>query len=319
MSDIDITSSAAGVSGRTGPADFCIRMLKEKPLGTVGAFVVLLLLISGIFAEVLAPYDQAEVHMRDRLKPPSTKYLMGTDNLGRDLLSRIIFGARISLIVGLAGTALATLVATVIGLLSGYVGGKLDIILQRFVDAWMCFPLILLLIVIISLIGPGLIQVIYVVGMAYGVAGSRVIRSAVISIKENTYVRAAQAIGCSTSRVMIKHILPNVMSPIIVLFTTRMATVILVEASLSFLGYGIPPPTPSWGGMLSGYGREYMLRAPGMAFWPGLALAIVVYGVNMFGDAVRDLLDPRLKGGLVRYSVGRKERKSRINKGKKKD
>lgn len=319
MSDIEITSTADRESRRTGLADFFIRLLKEKPLGTFGALVVLLLLICGIFAEALAPYDMAEVHMKNRFEPPSTKYLLGTDNLGRDLLSRIIFGARISLIVGLAGSALATLVATIIGLVSGYIGGKLDIILQRFVDAWMCFPMVLLLIVIISLTGPGLAQVIYVVGMVYGVAGSRVIRSAVIAIKENTYVRAAEAVGCSTTRMMIKHILPNVMSPIIVLFTTRLATVILVEASLSFLGYGIPPPTPSWGGMLSGYGREYMLRAPGMAFWPGFALAIVVYGVNMFGDAMRDLLDPRLKGGMVRYSGGKKEKKSRITKGKKKN
>jgi peptide/nickel transport system permease protein len=181
-------------------------------------------------------------------------------------------------------------------------------VVQRIVDAWMCFPGLILLIVMVSLVGPGLLQVIVVLGLQYGIAGSRVVRGAVFGIKGNVYIEAASAIGCTTRRTLLRHILPNVMAPIIILFTTRMPAIILGEASLSFLGLGIPPPDPSWGGMLSGSGRTYMLLNPYMALWPGLALSIVVYGINMFGDALRDLLDPRLRGGLGRYGSGRQEK-----------
>ena len=157
--------------------------------------------------------------------------------------------------------------------------------------------------VLITIIGPGIWQVIIVMGIGTGITGSRIIRSAVIGIKENVYVEAARAIGCPTTRILIRHILPNIMAPTIILFTTRVPNVILVEASLSFLGFGIPPPAPSWGGMLGGTGRDYMIQAPWMVMWPGLALASVVYGINMFGDAVRDILDPRLRGGVGRYGV----------------
>jgi len=307
---VEKPSEVSDPKKRTGLADFFIRLVREKPLGVVGAVIVLLFLVVGIFADFLAPYDMSEPHMMDRLAPPSAQYLIGTDQLGRDLLSRVIYGARISMIVGLAGTFLSTIISTIMGIVSGYIGGKFDIVVQRFVDAWMCFPMLIILIVIVSLTGPGLMPIIVVIGVAWGIGGSRVIRSAVIATKENIYVDAAVAVGCSLPRVLIQHILPNVLAPIIVLFSIRVANVILVEASMSFLGYGIPPPTPSWGGMLSGYGRKYMLQAPGMAFWPGLALTVVVYGANMFGDAVRDLLDPRLRGGLGRYG-GAKIKKSR--------
>ena len=282
---------------------FLIRLVKEKPLGTVGAIVTLLLLLTGIFADFLAPYGMNECWVGDFMAPPSAKFWLGTDNVGRDMLSRVIFGARISVIVGLAGATLATIVSVIIGIVSGYFGGKLDLIVQRVVDAWMCLPSLILMMVIISIIGAGIWQVIAVMGLTYGVTGSRLIRGAVIGIKENVYVAAAEAIGCSTTRILTRHILPNIMAPTIVLFTHRVPSIILIEASLSFLGFGIPPPDPSWGGMLSGMGRSYMFRAPWMVIWPGLALSIVVYGVNMFGDAVRDILDPRLRGGAGRYGV----------------
>ncbi|MFC1860597.1 ABC transporter permease [Chloroflexota bacterium] len=284
-------------------ADFFIRLWKEKPLGTAGAIITLILLATGIFANLLAPYGMNESHVYDALTAPSAKYWLGTDNLGRDILSRVIFGARISVIVGLAGSGIAALLSVFIGILSGYIGGKFDLIVQRFVDALMCFPGLILLMVLMSIIGTGVLQVIIVLGFRWGVTGSRVIRGATISIKENVYVEAAKSIGCSTTRILIRHILPNIMAPVIVLFTTRVPNVILVEAALSFLGFGIPPPTASWGGMLSGNARMYMFMAPWMAVWPGLALAFVVYGVNIFGDAVRDLLDPRLRGGIGRYGV----------------
>jgi len=290
--------------------EFLVRLVKEKPLGTVGGIITLLLLLTGIFADFLAPYGMNEVHPAEALAPPSTRFWLGTDNLGRDMLSRVIFGARVSVIVGLAATTLSTLLSVVIGMLCGYIGGKFDLILQRFVDSIMCLPALVLLMVIISMIGPGMWSVIFVLGVRGGIIGSRIIRSAVIGIKENVYVEAARAIGCPTSRILTQHILPNIMAPTIIVFTTRVPGVILIEASLSFLGFGIPPPFPSWGGMLSGPGRTNMFLAPWMAIWPGLALSTVVYGINMFGDAVRDLLDPRLRGGGGRYGV-------RVKKGKK--
>jgi peptide/nickel transport system permease protein len=281
--------------------DLFIRIVREKPLGTVGGIIVVILLFTGIFADFLAPYGFNEAHTADSMVPPSDKYLLGTDNLGRDMLSRVIFGARISLIVGLSAAAISVGIAMLIGILCGFLGGKFDIIMQRFVDAWMCLPGLVILIVIISLLGVGMQQVIVALGFRYGVTGSRVVRGAAMSVKENAYVEAATATGCSPIRIMGRHMLPNVMAPIIILFTTQLPVMILIEASLSFLGFGIPPPTPSWGGMLGGTALGYMYMAPWMAVWPGLALAIVVYGVNMFGDALRDLLDPKLRGGVGRY------------------
>jgi len=283
--------------------DFCIRLVKEKPLGTVGAIITLALLFTGLFADFLAPYEVTKINLRARLTPPGSEFILGTDQLGRDMLSRVIYGARTSMIVGVVATSISMVVSAAIGIISGFLGGKFDLIVQRFVDAWMCFPGLLIIITIISMLGPGLTQVIIVAGLSLGIGGSRVIRSAVIAIKENVFVTAAIATGCSVPRMLIRHILPNVAAPIIVLFSTRMGTVILMEAMISFLGFGIPPPTPSWGGMLSGAGREYMLEGPWIVFWPGLFLSMVVYGTNMFGDAVRDLLDPRLRGGLGRFGT----------------
>ncbi len=286
---------------RSPVADILTRFVREKPLGTVGAVLVLLLLLTGIFAEFLAPYRMNEIHLLDSLRPPSANYILGTDNLGRDILSRIIYGARISLYVGLGGSALCTIVAVVIGLVSGFFGGKTDILLQRFVDAWMCFPPLFMYLTLVALIGAGLLNVILVLGIVRGVNQSRVIRGAVMSAMQNQYIEASKAIGCSNLRILVRHILPNIMAPIIIVFTASSGYVIISEATLSFLGFGVPPPTPSWGGMLTGAGRQYMYQAPWMALWPGAALAIAVYGLNMFGDAVRDILDPRLRGGLGRY------------------
>ena len=178
----------------------------------------------------------------------------------------------------------------------GYLGGKFDLIVQRFVDAWMSFPELIILIVVVSVLGPGMFQIIGTLGLLLGIAGSRIIRSAVVSVRENMYVHAAQSIGSSTSRVLWRHLLPNIMPPIIVLFTTRVGAVILIESGLSFLGLGVPPPAPTWGGLLSGSGRTYMFQGPWLALAPGLCLTAVVYATNVFGDALRDLLDPRMRG-----------------------
>jgi peptide/nickel transport system permease protein len=281
---------------------FFVRLAKEKPLGIVGLAITLLLIFTGIFAEFLAPYGMNEL-TENLMAPPSPNFWLGTDNLGRDVLSRVIFGARVSLIIGLATSTLSLFISTAIGMLSGYFGGKFDMVVQRLVDAWMCFPGIIILMVLISIIGKGLWQVVIVLGLLEGILCSRIIRGSTISIKQNVYVQAAVAIGCSTPSILVRHILPNIMGPIIILFSVLLPEVILIEAALSFLGFGIPPPMPSWGNMLSGTGRSYMHMAPWVVLWPGLALAIVVYGINMFGDAVRDLLDPRLRGGVGRYGV----------------
>ena len=288
---------------------FLKRLVKEKPLGTVGFAITLILLLVGIFANFLAPYgmNQSSAQM---FAPPSLTHWFGTDNLGRDILSRVIYGARISVIVGLAASAIAVTMSTIIGMISGYIGGLLDLILQRFVDAWMCIPALIFSIVIISIIGTGMWQVTIVIGINLGIANSRIIRGATMSIKENMYLQASDAIGASPARIIMRHILPNIMAYVIILFSTAMPTAILVEASLSFLGYGIPPPAASWGGMVSGSGRTYMFMDPWIIVWPGLALTIVVYGVNMFGDALRDLLDPRLKGVGGRYGMKVKKKLS---------
>ncbi|GAG77831.1 unnamed protein product, partial [marine sediment metagenome] len=265
---------------------FLIRLVKEKPLGTVGAVITLFLLLTGIFADFIAPYGMNECWVGGFLTPPSAEFWLGTDNMGRDILSRIIFGARISVIVGLAASTIATITSTVIAIVSGYIGGKLDLIVQRFVDTWMCLPALVVLILLVTIMGASLWSIIIVLGFSWGIPGSRIIRGAVIGIKENVYLQAAEAIGCSTTRILTRHILPNVMATVIVLFSIRVPGIILAEASLSFLGFGIPPPAPSWGGMLSGSGRAYMMMVPWLAVWPGLALAITVYSINMFGDAV---------------------------------
>lgn len=288
-------------------ADLFIRMIREKPLGTFGLVVTVLLFFTGIFADFLAPYGGNEIHLIDRLQPPSGTYLLGTDQLGRDILSRIIYGARVSMIIGIAATTLHTLISIVIGVSSGFIGGKYDLFMQRFVDINMSLPQLLILMTIMSIIGNGLFQLIMVLGITGGIRGSRVIRSAVIGVKENIYVQAADAIGCKPVRSMLRHILPNVMAPIIISFTIGIGGVIMMEASLSFLGFGVPPGVPSWGSMLSGEGRQFMEAAPQLALWPGFVLSMVIYGLNMFGDGLRDLLDPRLRGGVGRYQLTEKK------------
>ena len=283
--------------------DFFRRLVKEKPLSIIARVVILLLILVAIFADVLAPFPHDEVNIVDRMQAPSGRYLLGTDQLGRDLLSRLIFGAQISLTVGLAATAVNVVVAVLIGGPSGFFGGRLDLAAQRFVDAWMAFPGLLLLLTIMSLVGRGVPQINVVLGVTGGIGGSRVIRGAVIGVKENVYFQAAEAIGSTKWRILIRHVLPNIAAPVIIIFTINVGAVIISEAALSFLGFGLPISVPSWGGMLSREGREFMEVAPRLALWPGLCLTIVVYCLNMFGDAVRDLLDPRLRGGVGRLGA----------------
>ena len=277
-------------------AEFFVRLVRDKPLGTICGIVVLILILVAIFADVLAPYSYDEAYIIDRLQGPSARYLLGTDQLGRDFLSRIIFGARISLTVGLAATSINVLVAVLLGGTSGFLGGKLDLGVQRFVDAWIAFPGLLMLLTIMSIAGQGLLQIIVVLGIAGGIGGSRVLRGAVIGIKENDYFLAARAIGSPGAATLVRHVLPNIMPVMIIIFSISVGGVIITEASMSFLGFGLPVKVPSWGGLLSREGRQFMELAPRLALWPGLCLTVTVYSLNMFGDAMRDLLDPRLRG-----------------------
>jgi peptide/nickel transport system permease protein len=290
------TPTVPPAAGPARPAGLVRRLFRDKPMGAVAGVVFLLFLFCGVFADFLAPYGFNEISPINRLKPPSWQFPFGTDNLGRDVLSRCLYGAQLSVIIGLSAAALATVISVLVGILTGFLGGRFDMVTQRLVDGWMSFPDLVILIVVVSVIGPGMPQIIGTLGLLLGIAGSRIVRSAVVSVRENMYVHAAQSIGASTARILWRHILPNVMAPVIVLFTTRVGAVILAESGLSFLGLGVPPPAPTWGGMLSGSGRTYMFQGPWLALAPGLCLTVVVYATNMFGDALRDLLDPRMRG-----------------------
>ena len=286
---------------RSRLAEFFIRLVKEKPLGTASGIIILLLVFVAIFADLLAPYPYDKIHLIDRLQGPSTTYFMGTDQVGRDFMSRIIFGARLSLLIGLSATAVNIMAAFLVGGTTGFLGGKFDLVVQRFVDAWIAFPGLILLLTIMAIVGTGLAQIILVLGISGGISGSRVLRGAVINIKGNDYFLAAQALGSPNVTTLMRHVLPNVMPIVIVSFSITIGGVMLTEASISFLGFGLAREIPTWGGLLSKEGRAFMEQAPWMALWPGVALSITVYGISMFGDAVRDLLDPRLRGSGGRY------------------
>ncbi|MBI2017169.1 MAG: ABC transporter permease [Candidatus Rokubacteria bacterium] len=277
--------------------DVWIQMLRRKPLGTIGGAIVVAMLAAAVLADHITPYGFAQTSLRERFIPMNGAHWLGTDQLGRDLLTRLIHGARISLYVGFGAVLLGSVLATTIGVLSGYFGGRCDLLLQRGVDAWMAFPPLLLLMSIMSLLGPSVWNITAVLGLAFGIQNSRIIRGVALSITEHTYVESARALGAGHLRTTATHILPNVLPTIIVVATIGLSTVILTEASLSFLGLGVPPPYPTWGGMLSLGGLDHMYQAPWLAIWPAVALSLAVFGFNMLGDALRDLLDPRLKGG----------------------
>ena len=275
-------------------AALTLRFAREKPLGTIGGVIILGLLVMAVFADRIAPYAYDE--SMARMKPPSARFWMGTDNLARDIWSRVVYGARISITVGFATVALATLIATAIGVSSAYLGGGYDIVAQRVVDAWMSFPGLVIVLSLMAALGPGLLNLILALSVLGAAGASRVIRGSTLSLMQNPYIEAARAIGAGHARVILCYVLPNVMATILILATIGLGTVILAEAGLSFLGFGIPPPYPSWGGMLSGSGRTFMYYAPWMALFPGVAISLAVFGFNMLGDALRDVLDPRLRG-----------------------
>ena len=281
---------------RTGYLVRLGRVARNKPVGTFSAVVIIVMVLSGIFADAVAPFDPLEVHVRDRLQGPSLTYWMGTDNLGRDVFSRVTHGARISLLIAIPAVILGVGVGSIIGIISGYLGGWFDLLVQRLLDASQAIPSLILALAVIAVLGAGIDKVIYVIAFIAVPWNGRVVRGSVLSIKENQYIDAARSVGAGNLRIMFRHILPNVVAPILVLVSVLLGAAIIIEASLSFLGLGVPPPEPSWGGMLSREGRSFMERAPTLALFPGLAISVVVLAFNLLGDTLRDIWDPRLRG-----------------------
>ncbi len=306
------------------------RVVKEKPLAALGLAIVGTMLIVGTFANFIAPEGLNETHLErlelvefegigERVKfiGPSLVpfHPMGLDNLGRDVLSRVIYGARISMIVGFGTVALGTTLATILGMASSWLGGRVDTFIQRVVDGMMVFPWLVTLIVIVTILPEkspigflgtaswGMLKVILALAILDIAWVSRVIRSAAMTTKENQYVDAARAMGASGWRINVRYLLPNIMAPIITLATLNLGYAILSESVLSFLGHGIPPPNPSWGGMLTGIGQQFLHLAPWLAIFPGVMLALVIFGINVLGDGLRDLLDPRLRGKTGRFGA----------------
>jgi len=298
--DMELSSEWRGPGGRVrtlrgvllGLGRFC----RRKPLGAVGGLIVLTLLVMAGGAEWIAPYEYDQQIPGARLKPPGREFLFGTDNVSRDIFSRIVYGARVSVTVSFLTVLLGNVAAATIGITSGYFRGRYDIVVQRLVDAWQAFPALIIILSLLAVLGPGMLNVILALSILVAAGASRVIRSAALSVVEHPYIEAAQAMGAGHVRVIVRHVLPNVAATIVVIATIGLGGVILAESALSFLGYGVPPPHPSWGSMLSGSGRTYMYNAPWIAIWPGVAISLVVFGFNMLGDALRDVLDPRLRG-----------------------
>jgi peptide/nickel transport system permease protein len=271
------------------------RFVRKKPLGAAGGVLVIVLVATALLANVLSTHNPVRTS-NDILVSPGAEHWLGTDNLGRDLYSRVLHGSRISLLVGLASTLLGTIVGGFIGLISGYAGGKTDLLAQRAMDIMQALPILVLALVLAAALGPSLTNAIVAISIPIVPRAARIIRASVLAIRETTYVEAARALGVRHVRVALRHILPNTMGPFIVLATAQLGGSILVEAALSFLGLGIPEPYPSWGRMLSIAAAEYAEKAPWLVIWPGLAISLAVFGTNLLGDALRDTLDPRLRG-----------------------
>jgi peptide/nickel transport system permease protein len=271
------------------------KIARKEPLGVFGFVIIVILVLTAVFAPVIAPYDPTSTQFRSLQKPSATN-LFGTDDKGRDIFSRVVYGSRTSLEVGIIATTVGVIGGTIVGLLSGYFGGWIDTTIQRVMDSLMAFPILILALIMIAVVGSSIRNLMVVVGLAIIPLIGRIVRGIVLTERQNAYVEAARTIGARPQRVIFFHILPNLLASLIVIATGLLAGAILVEASLSFLGLGTPPPTPSWGTDLSGQARRFFTHAPWMAIFPGIALSLVVLGFNLLGDALRDVLDPRMRG-----------------------
>ena len=270
-------------------------LMRRQPLGTAGAFVVILMVLATIFAEVISPYDPELISFESMLVPPSADYWMGTDAFGRDILTRIIYGARTALFVGFTAAFVGSTLGLILGVASAYFGGLFDLVVQRLVDILMAFPLIVLALAVVATLGAGTVNVVIAITIPFIPQCARVVRSNALAIREIPYVDAARALGFGHTRIIMRHMVPNVMAPYLIMVTTFVGHAILLEASLSYLGLGVQEPTAAWGLMLQGGAEEFAESAPWVPIFPGLAITLAVFGFNLFGDALRDLLDPRLR------------------------
>jgi peptide/nickel transport system permease protein len=271
------------------------KFIVTKPLGTIGGALILVMVITAIFADALAPYNPYEINQRLQFTAPSLQHWLGTDEFGRDMLTRLIYGARIALFIGLTAAFVGSTAGAILGVFSAYMGGKVDLIVQRVMDVMLAFPLLILALAIVSVLGRSIPNVVLAIAIPIIPRTTRIVRSSALSVKEHSFVEAAHAVGSQHWRVMARHILPNVMAPYLIMLTAQFGNAILVEASLSFLGLGTVEPTPSWGLMLSGSAAAYAEKAPWVAIFPGIAISLAVFGFNLFGDSLRDALDPKLR------------------------
>jgi peptide/nickel transport system permease protein len=273
------------------------RFAGKKPLGAAGGVIMLAIIVLALFAEPLSTHDPIATDAAHTLAAPSSAHWLGSDHLGRDIYSRIVHGARVSLIVGIASTLLGSGMGGIIGLVSGYAGGKTDLVVQRLMDILQGLPILVLALVMAAALGPAVGTVIVAISIPIIPRAARVVRSSVLAIREMQYVEAARALGLQHGRIAFRHVLPNTFGPFMVLMTAQLGGAILVEAALSFLGLGVPEPFPSWGRMLSVSATEFAQKAPHLVLFPGVAISLAVFGSNLLGDALRDTLDPRLRGG----------------------
>ena len=267
----------------------------HHPATSLGVVLCIIVVAGAVFAPGLAPFDPNDQTIVDRFQPPSADHLLGTDSYGRDVLSRILFGARVSLLVAVASISSALVIGGAIGLVSGYVGGRVDLFIMQVMDVLLSFPSLILGLIVVALLGPELLNLVFAIGLTAIAPFARIARAPVLSLKQQTFVEAGRALGFSHARILFVHILPNVMSEVLVMGSLWMATAVRTEASLSFIGLGVKPPTATWGSMMR-EGFENILDAPWLAFWPGIAILVLVLGLNMVGDGLRDATDPRLRG-----------------------
>ncbi len=270
--------------------------ITRKPLGAAGAAIIIVMGVMAAAGPWITFYDAVEWNLSDKLVSPSLSHWLGTDQMGRDLWTRMMMGARVSLMVGFVSVAFGSGLGGVLGIVSGWYGGKVDQVIQRVMDSLLSIPTLILALAITAALGQSLVNIIIAIGLVQIPRANRIVRSQVMAVKESQYVEAARAIGAGNIRIMVSHITPQCVAPWLIIATSALGIAILTEAALSFLGLGVPPPEPSWGGMLSGPARDYFVQAPWMAIWPGLGLSLAVYGFNLFGDGLRDVLDPRLRG-----------------------
>jgi len=286
---------------------FVATLFRKKPLGGVGLIIMIAFVLVALFADLIAPYSMQNGNMQmdftAMLAKSSQAHLLGTDSLGTDVLSYLIYGARTSVILGIVCTVLATLISLVLGVSSSAIGGWYDLIVQRIVDGVQCIPALLLMLIMMAIMGRGMPQLIIALSVPAGIGGARLIRSAAFSVKDSGYVRMSKLLGSKTWWRAMKHITPNIMPLVLVNMAGQLAGTIMQEASLNFLGYGVAVGTPSWGYMITNQGRANMYTAPWLALYPGLCIAVLVFGANMFGDAIRDIMDPRLQGGVGSYDT----------------